>query len=44
MQAYFDRALTVERAQQAKSWERDQGKREEARELLPPNFGWDPGR
>ena len=44
-QAYFERALTVARAQQAKSWElraamsmarlwRDQGKRKETRELL----------
>ena len=44
-QAYFERALIVARQQQAKSWElraamsmarlwRDQGKREEARELL----------
>jgi predicted ATPase len=50
-QAYFERALTVARAQQAKSWElraamsmarlwRDQGKREEARELLAPVYGW----
>jgi predicted ATPase len=50
-QAYFERALTVARQQQAKSWElraamsmarlwRDQGKREEARELLAPVYGW----
>jgi predicted ATPase len=50
-QAYFDRALAAARAQQAKSWElraavsmarlwRDQGKRDEARELLAPVFGW----
>jgi predicted ATPase len=50
-EAYFERALTVARAQQAKSWElraamsmarlwRDQGKREEARELLGPVYGW----
>jgi predicted ATPase len=50
-QAYFDRALTVARAQQAKSWElrasmslarlwRDQGKVREARELLAPVYGW----
>ena len=43
-EAYFERALAVARAQQAKSWElrvamsmarlrRDQGKRDEAREL-----------
>jgi predicted ATPase len=50
-QAYFQRALTVAREQQAKSWElraamsmarlwRDQGKRDEARELLAPVYGW----
>jgi predicted ATPase len=50
-QAYFERALAVAREQQAKSWElhaamsmarlwRDQGKREEARELLAPVYGW----
>jgi predicted ATPase len=50
-QAYFDKALTIARAQQAKSWElraamsmarlwRDQGKRGEARELLAPVYGW----
>jgi predicted ATPase len=50
-QAYFERALTVARHQQAKSWElraaistarlwRDQGKRDEARELLAPVYGW----
>ena len=50
-EAYFKRALTVARQQQAKSWElraamsmarlwRDQGKREEARELLAPVYGW----
>jgi predicted ATPase len=50
-QAYFERALTVARQQQAKSWElraamsmarlwRDQGKRDEARELLAPVYGW----
>jgi predicted ATPase len=49
--AYFDRALAVARQQQAKSWElraamsmarlwRDQGKRDEARELLAPVYGW----
>jgi predicted ATPase len=48
---YFERALAVARAQQAKSWElrasmsmarlwRDQGKREEARELLAAVYGW----
>jgi class 3 adenylate cyclase/predicted ATPase len=50
-EAYFDRALAAARAQQAKSWElraamsmarlwRDQGKRDEARELLAPVYGW----
>ena len=50
-EAYFDRALAVARQQQAKSWElraalsmarlwRDQGKRDEARELLAPVYGW----
>jgi class 3 adenylate cyclase/predicted ATPase len=50
-EAYFERALTVARQQQAKSWElraamsmarlwRDQGKRDEARELLAPVYGW----
>jgi predicted ATPase len=49
--AYFQRALAVARAQHAKSWElrvamsmarlwRDQDKREEARELLAPVYGW----
>jgi predicted ATPase len=48
---YFKRALTIARAQQAKSWElraamsmarlwRDQGKRDEARDLLAPVYGW----
>jgi predicted ATPase len=48
---YFERALTVARAQQAKSWElraamslarlwRDQGKERQARELLAPVYGW----
>jgi predicted ATPase len=48
---HFDRALEVARKQQAKSWElraamsmarlwRDQGKRDEARELLAPVYGW----
>ena len=47
----FERALAVARAQQAKSWElraatsmarlwHDQGKRDEARELLAPVYGW----
>jgi predicted ATPase len=50
-EAYFKRALAVARAQQAKSFElraamnmarlwRDQGKRDEARELLAPVYGW----
>jgi predicted ATPase len=50
-EAYFERALSVARAQQAKSWElraamsmarlwRDQGKRNEARALLAPVYGW----
>jgi predicted ATPase len=49
--AYFERALTVARAQQAKSWElraamsmtrlwRDQGKPRQARNLLAPVYGW----
>ena len=51
VEAYFKRALAVARAQQAKSWElraamslarlwRDRGKRNEARELLAPVYGW----
>jgi predicted ATPase len=50
-QAYFERALAVARKQRAKSLElraamsmarlwRDQGKREEASELLAPVYGW----
>jgi len=50
-QAHFERALAVAREQQAKSWElraamsmarlwRDQGKRDEARALLAPVYGW----
>jgi len=50
-EAYFERALAVARAQQAKSWElrtamsiarlwRDRGKRDEARALLAPVYGW----
>ena len=49
--AYFERALAVARQQQAKSLElraamslarlwRDQGKRQQARELLAPVYGW----
>ena len=48
---YFERALAVAREQQAKSWElrtamsmarlwRDQGKSQQARELLAPVYGW----
>jgi class 3 adenylate cyclase/predicted ATPase len=48
---YFERALAVARKQQAKSWElraamsmarlwRDQGKSQQARELLAPVYGW----
>jgi predicted ATPase len=50
-EAYFERALAVAREQQAKSWElraamsmgrlwRDQGKPQQARELLAPVYGW----
>jgi class 3 adenylate cyclase/predicted ATPase len=50
-EAYFERALEVARQQQAKSWElraamsmarlwRGQGKRDEARNLLAPVYGW----
>jgi predicted ATPase len=50
-EAYLQRALSVARQQQAKSWElraalsmarfwRDQGKRDEARELLAPVYSW----
>ena len=50
-QVYFERALTVARQQQAKSWELraamslarlwlDQGKQDEARDLLAPVYGW----
>jgi predicted ATPase len=49
-EAHFERALAVARAQQAKSWElraamsmarlwREQGKRDEARDLLAPVYG-----
>jgi predicted ATPase len=48
---YYDRALAVARQQEAKSWElratmslarlwRDQGKVQQARELLAPVYGW----
>jgi len=50
-EAHFNRALTIARAQQAKSWElraatslarlwRDQGKRKQARDLLTPIYSW----
>jgi class 3 adenylate cyclase/predicted ATPase len=50
-QTYFERALSVAQAQQAKSWELraamsmarlwcDQGKRDEAHDLLAPVYGW----
>jgi predicted ATPase len=50
-EVYFDRALAVAREQQAKSWElraamslarlwRDQGKVQQARELLAPVYSW----
>jgi len=51
VEACFERALAVARQQQAKSWElraamsmarvwRDQGKRQQARELLAPIYNW----
>jgi predicted ATPase len=50
-EASFERALAIARAQLAKSWElraamslarlwREQGKRDEARALLSPIYGW----
>ena len=50
-QAHFERAITIARAQHAKSWElraatslarlwRDHGKRRQARDLLAPVYGW----
>ena len=50
-EAYFERALAVAREQQAKSWElraamsmarlwRDQGKPQQAHDLLAPVYGW----
>ena len=50
-EGYLEHALAVARAQQAKSWElraamsmarlwRDQGKRNEAHDLLAPVYGW----
>ena len=49
--AHFERALSIARAQRAKSWElraamslarlwRDRGKVQQARELLAPVYGW----
>jgi predicted ATPase len=51
VEAYFNCALSIARQQQAKSWElraamsmarlwRDQGKRDEARELIAPVYCW----
>ena len=50
-EAHFERALTVARSQQAKSWELraatslarlwlEHGRRDEARDLLSPVYGW----
>jgi predicted ATPase/class 3 adenylate cyclase len=50
-EAYFEKALAIARQQQAKSWElraamsmarlwRDQGKQDQARDLLGPVYGW----
>ena len=50
-EVHFNRALTIAREQQAKSWElraaisvarlrRDQGKLDEARDLLAPVYSW----
>jgi predicted ATPase len=50
-EAHFERALAVAREQQAKSWElraamsmarlwHDQGKRQQAHDLLAPAYGW----
>jgi predicted ATPase len=50
-QAHFERAIAIARAQKAKSWElraatslarlrRNQGKRQQARDLLAPILGW----
>ncbi|MHC4055637.1 ATP-binding protein [Bradyrhizobium sp. 25ACV] len=50
-QSHFEQALAIARGQQAKSWElraatslarlwRDQGKLEDAKQLLAPVFGW----
>ena len=51
MEEYFERALGIAREQQAKSWElraaismarlwHDQGRRDEAGDLLAPLYGW----
>jgi predicted ATPase len=50
-EAHFERAIAIAREQKAKSWElrvatsmarlwRDQGRRNEARDLLAPIYGW----
>jgi predicted ATPase len=50
-EAHFEKALAIARVQKAKSWElraatslarlwRDQGKRQQARDLLAPIYGW----
>jgi predicted ATPase len=50
-EAHFERAIAIAREQKAKSWElraatsmarlwRDQGKRQQARELLAPIYSW----
>ena len=50
-EAHFERAIAIAREQKAKSWElraamsmarlwRDQGKRQQARDLLAPVYGW----
>ena len=50
-QAHFEQAIAIARAQKAKSWElraatglarlwRDHGKRQQARDLLAPIYGW----
>ena len=50
-ETYFEHALSIARDQQAKSWElraamsmarlwRDQGKRQEAQDLLASVYGW----
>jgi class 3 adenylate cyclase/predicted ATPase len=51
VQAHFERSIAIARAQTAKSWElrsatslarlwRDEGKRQQARDLLAPVYGW----